>query len=102
MLRSVDVKAFAIAIKQSYKLMNDTSALNMASKLTETLDIIVEPAVHAWIAGQNIPDIEIGKYSVSKILGIRNSCDYLEAFRLLSEYKLEPEKGEKNIWSPRR
>ena len=102
MLNSVDVNTFAAAIKQSYKLMNDTSAANMAAKLIQTLDITLEPAVIAWIAGQDIPDITVGKYSVTKILGIRNSSDYLDAFKLLSEYKINPEKGEKSIWSPKR
>lgn len=102
MLTSVDVNVFATAISQSYKLMNDTSAVNMAKKLIETIDSVLEPAVIAWIAGQDIPDISVGKYSITKILGIRNSCDYLDAFKLLSEYKLNPEEGEKNIWYPKR
>lgn len=84
MLKSVDVNTFATAIKQSYKLMNDTSATNMSVKLIQTLDVTLEPAVTAWIAGQDIPDISIGKYSIMKILGIRNSSDYLEAIKLLS------------------
>lgn len=102
MLNSVDINTFAAAIKQSYKLMNETSAANMAAELIRTLDDVLEPAVTAWIGGQDIPDITIGKYSITTILGIRNSSDYLEAFRLLSEYKLNPEKGEKRIWQPKR
>lgn len=100
MLNSVDKNTFATAIKQSYKLMDDASASNMAEKLIQTLDPILEPAVIAWIEGQAIPDITAGKYSVTKILGIRNSKDYLDAFKLLSEYKLNPEGGEKSIWHP--
>lgn len=102
MLNSVDADAFAAAIKQSYKLMTDTSAANMAAQLIERLDESLEPAVTAWISGGDIPDIAAGKYSVTKILRIRGSSDYLDAFRLLSEYKQDPEKGERRIWSPRR
>ncbi|MCL1914028.1 MAG: hypothetical protein FWG10_09170 [Eubacteriaceae bacterium] len=101
MLSSIDLNLFAAAIKQSYKLMTDTSAANMATKLIQTLDPTLERAVIAWISGHDIPDITIGKYSITTILNIRNSCDYLDAFTLLSEYKLSPEKGEKRIWRPK-
>ena len=102
MLNSIDTNAFAAAIKQSYKLMTDTSASNMAGQLIQTLDEILEPAVTAWIAGQDVPDIAVEKYSITKILSIRHSSDYLEAFKLLSEYRQDPERGEKGIWSPKR
>ena len=102
MLNSVDASAFAAAIKQSYKLMTDTSASNMAAQLIEKLDESLEPAVIAWISGQDVPDITVEKYSITKILKIRGSSDYLDAFKLLSEYKQNPEKGEKGIWSPKR
>ena len=82
--------------------MTDTSAANKAVQLIQTLDYELEPAVIAWISGLDIPDITIGKYSIIKILGIRQSCDYLEAFKLLSEYKRNPIEGEKKIWHSKR
>lgn len=100
MLSSIDTDTFAAAIKQSYNMMTESSAKNSAAKLIQSLDAELEPAVAAWIAGQDVPDTTIGKYSVTKILGIRSSSDYLEAFKLLSEYKQNPEKGEKSIWRP--
>lgn len=102
MLNSVDANVFAAAIKQSYTLMTDTSASNMAAQLIEKLDESLEPAVIAWISGENIPDIAVEKYSIEKILKIRGSRDYLDAFKLLSEYKQDPEKGERGIWHPKR
>lgn len=102
MLHSVDKNDFASAIKQSYKLMTDAGASNLATQLIQTLDSALEPAVSAWITGQDIPDIAAGQYSVTKILRIRRSSDYLDAFRLLSEYMQDHEEGEKAIWSAKR
>jgi hypothetical protein len=100
MLLSIDKEKFAEAIKQSYKMMNDVSSLTLATQLIESLDVFLEEAVEAWIEGREIPDVAFDKYSVKKILSIRNNDDYLEAFRLLSEYKKDSAIGEKQIWKP--
>ena len=100
MLNHIDIEKFALAIKQSYKTMNDISSANLASKLIETLDECLEEAVIAWIDGKEIPNIEVDKYSIDKILSIRNNSDYLEAFSLLSDYKQDAVFGEKQIWKP--
>lgn len=98
MLKNINKHEFASAIKQSYKLMSEMSAANMARKLIQSLDSSLEPAVIAWINGEPVPDVAVDQYSINKILIIRNNCDYLEAFKLLSEYKDNPTLGEKNIW----
>jgi hypothetical protein len=100
MLKTIDKQQFADAIRQSYKTMTEVSSLNLAIKLMESLDESLEEAVKAWIEGKEIPDIATDKYSVNKILTIRNNSDYLEAFRLLSEYINDPQTGEKLIWKP--
>ena len=86
MLQGIDINSFAAAIKQSYKMMTDTSSINLAAQLVQVLDEDLKEAVEAWIAGKEIPDVSIGKYSINKILTIRNNSDYLQAFKLLSEY----------------
>lgn len=98
MLQNINQHEFASAIKQSFILMSEMSAKNMARKLIHSLDSSLEPAVIAWINGEPVPDIVVDQYSINKILKIRNSCDYLEAFKLLSEYKENPTLGEKKIW----
>jgi len=100
MLNNVDIEKFALAIRESYKIMTDISSINLATKLVETLDEELEVAVIAWIEGKEVPNIEVGKYSINKILAIRNNSDYLEAFNLLSNYKQDAFSGEKQIWKP--
>ena len=100
MLNSIDRESFAGAIQQSYKTMTETSSNNLAAKLIDTLDSSIEGAVTAWIKGDEVPDISFEKYSINKILAVRNSDDYLEAFKLLSEYVKNPVIGEKHIWKP--
>ncbi|MDR0918189.1 MAG: hypothetical protein LBM93_02915 [Oscillospiraceae bacterium] len=100
MLKNIDITKLTDAIKQTYKTSTEASAENIAKQLIEQLDILLEPALSAWIYGEPVPDITVDKYSVNKILKIRNSSDYLEAFKLLSEYKNDPVSGEKHIWKP--
>lgn len=100
MLQNIDQQKFAIAIKQSYKTMTEVSSVNLALQLIDLLDATLEEAVIAWIEGSEVPDIAFEKYSVNKILSIRNNSDYLEAFRLLSDYIKDPAAGEKRIWKP--
>ena len=100
MLQEIDHQSFAMAIKQSYKTMTDLSSSNLASQLTESLDASLETAVKAWITGNDVPDVAFGKYSINKVLSIRNNNDYLEAFKLLSDYINDPVTGEKRIWKP--
>lgn len=100
MLHNINAGAFAEAINQTYKTMNEVSSANLAAQLIAELDEGVEEAVAAWIKGTDIPDIVHGEYSVSKILTCRNSSDYLQAIRLLSLYMTDPEKGKKQIRKP--
>ena len=100
MLKTINHQSFAEAIKQSYKTMTEVSSSILASQLIESLDTSLENAVKAWISGTDVQDVAFEKYSVNKILSIRNSNDYLEAFRLLSDYIKDPEAGEKRIWKP--
>ncbi|MBQ7593732.1 MAG: hypothetical protein IJU48_05195 [Synergistaceae bacterium] len=102
MLKSINVNLFAKAIEQSYKFFDESRSLKLAEHLINSLDEELEPSVLAWINGEEVPDVEAGNYSINKILGIRNSSDYLEAFTLFTEYKLDPENGEKKIWQPSR
>jgi len=102
MLNNISRQYFSSAIEQSYRTMTDESSNNLAAQLIESLDISLEAAVNAWIDGVDIPNVSYEKYSINKILSIRNSSDYLEAFRLLSDYIKDPQAGEKRIWSPAR
>lgn len=102
MLKNVSLDAFSQAIEASYITIDKKSADNFARRLMESIDSEIEPAVLAWIEGSEIPDIGISKYSIKKILTIRNDMDYLEAFQLLTEYKHNPDLGEKKIWTPKR
>jgi len=100
MLQTINKENFACAIKQSYKGMTEEIANSMASELVELLDPTLEEAVSAWIEGVEVPDVAFEKYSISKILTIKNSTNYLEAFKLLSSYINDPEAGEQEIWTP--
>jgi len=102
MLQGINQQNFAIAIKQSYKTMTDISSSNLAKQLIASLDASFEEAVSAWIEGKDVPDVVFEKYSVNKILSIRRNSDYIEAFRLLSDYINDPVIGEKRIWTPTR
>lgn len=102
MLHNIDQQSFTTAIKQSYEMMTDVSSSNLAAQLIESLDTALEEAVKAWIEGAEIPNVVANKYSINKILSIRNNSDYLEAFRLLSGYIKDPAAGEKCIWTPAR
>jgi hypothetical protein len=102
LLKTIDHGAFARAINQSYDTLSEVGSANLATRLIRDLNSMLEPAVEAWITGQDIPDVAAGQYSVNKILAIRNSRDYLETFRLLSEYIEDSAEGEKKIWRPKR
>ena len=102
MLHNINHQEFANAIRQSYKTMTDASSFNLAAQLMESFDASLEEAVKAWIEGKEIPDTAFEKYSINKILSIRNNSDYLEAFELLSDYIRDPVIGEKRIWKPAR
>ena len=100
MLQNINHQNFAESIKQTYKTMTDVSSSNLAAQLIDSLDVSLEEAVRAWIEGKEIPNVTFEKYSINKILSIRNNSDYLEAFRLLSDYTQNPTVGEKKIWKP--
>lgn len=102
MLLNVSLEAFSKAISDSYSTIEEIDRKNVANQLMESIDGEIEPAVIAYVNGNEIPDIHIGQYSINKILAIRNNLDYLEAFLLLTEYKSDPVLGEKNIWTPKR
>jgi hypothetical protein len=102
MIENIEIRQLTDAIKQTYKTSTEASAQNIAKLVIEQTDDILEPALSAWINGTPIPDIVVGNYSINKILKIRNNSDYLEAIRLLSEYKNDPVSGEKHIWKPMR
>jgi len=102
MLKTIDHHSFAVAIQRSSKNMTDVSSANLATQLIASLDASLEEAVKAWISGDEVPNVSFGKYSLTKILDIRNHNNYLEAFRLLTDYINDPVAGEKSIWTPAR
>lgn len=102
MLHSIDQQAFAAALRQTYTRMTPESSTDTALSLIKSLDDSLEQAVLAWIQGEAVPDVSDGKYSLEKILAIRGTGDYVEAFQLFSEYRTDHIKGEKSIWRPTR
>lgn len=102
MLLNVSLEAFSKVISDSYSIMKEIDTKNVAKQLMESIDGEIEPAVIAWVNGDEIPDIHIGQYSINKILAIGTDLDYLEVFLLLTEYKNDPVLGKKKIWTPKR
>lgn len=102
MLRNIDEKTFAEAILRSYKHQTIASSRAYAKEFCRDIDEMFEPLVQAWISGEKLPTIKIGKYSVGIIMQIGESRDFLRALKLLNLYKNDPGAGEEAIWKPDR
>jgi len=102
MLKNIDEKLFAETILASYKHQTVTSSRSYAAEFCRETDEMFEPLVQAWINGEKLPVIKVGKYSVGIIMQICGSTDFLRALKLLDLYKKNPEAGEEAIWKPDR
>ena len=98
----IDVNALTAKILADYPDYNIVAAHNIAKELIETGHPSLEASLNAWINGLPLPSDVNEKYPVSTILEIRNNQNYIEAFRLYSRYKEDPEMGEMLIWKPSR
>ncbi len=102
MLRNINKQKFAEVILKSYRSQTEKSACAYAEEFCRTIDEKFEPLVAAWIAGEKLPVINEGKYTIGRIMSIQNTTDFLFALKLLNEYKADSVKGEAQIWRPRR
>lgn len=99
MLKNIKRDLLVATIKISYSYP-DEGAEKYADKIINTIDEELEPIVNAWMMGEELPLIKIGKYTIKTVMGIQKTNDFLYALELLNSYKLDPEAGEKAIWRP--
>lgn len=81
---------------------DEAYAGNYAGRIESNLSPELYPVLEAWINGEEIPIVKVGKYSVDIVMQIAETDDFLYALMLLNDYLMDPEKGEAAIWSPMR
>lgn len=99
---NISTEELSLRILRAYPKYTDVTAYNIATDLLKNAPASLEPAMRAWIDGKPLPDNTGEKYPVSKILKLRGSNDYIEAFKLYIAYFKNPAEGEAMIWSPSR
>ncbi len=100
MLKHIDKNALAEAIRRHCSYETEASSRMCAEEVCRTVDEKFEPLVEAWIRGEEFPVIHAGKYTVGKIMTIRQDKNFLRALLLLNLYHVSPAEGEREIWRP--
>lgn len=99
---NINIEELSLKILHAYPRYSEVMAYNIAQELLKNAPASLEPAIRAWIDGKPLPENTEEKYSVSNILKLRNSSDYVDAFRLYIAYSQNPAVGESLICHPAR
>ena len=99
---NISIEELSLKILHTYPRYSEVMAYNIAQELLKNAPASLEPAIRAWIDGKSLPENTGEKYSVSNILKLRNSNDYVDAFRLYIAYSQNPAVGESLICQPAR
>lgn len=99
---NISIEELSLKILHAYPCYSEVMAYNIAQELLKNAPASLEPAIRAWIDGKPLPESPAEKYSVSNILKLRNSNDYVDAFRLYIAYSQNPAVGESLICQPAR
>ena len=102
MLKGIDQEKLAEVIRASYRFQTEQSSRSYAQEICSETDEMFSGLVQAWLDGEALPEVKVGKYTVKSIMNIRKTTDFLGALILLNEYKKDPVKGESAIWKPTR
>lgn len=103
-MQYIDMDRFKAAIREAYPTMAPAVADRYAQLWLSQIDPQLFGVLNCWINKTPISghDIQIGEFSVKRIVSIRADGDYLRAILLLSEYIRNPNAGRAKIFAPKR
>lgn len=89
-------------IQEVYGL-EEFAAYKRATDLLKNCSVHLLPNVYEWVEGRPLSDIYVDKYSISMILSIWNSNDFLRALEVICELQQgNKDIAERRIWQMRR
>lgn len=82
--------------------MNSAQCEKYADELLSRLDSRLVPNVEQWLNGEELTDIEIGKYSIRDIMKIRDNTEFFDALETMLDCIENPEIADYFVWRFRR